>query len=882
MTTSKSVRDELLEFASKQPFWVQDALRRIATAGKPTQGDLDDIVSMCKDAHKLVAPGPVPTPVALAPTDLPASSTASGSAVTLLALHDLENVNALLTGQKLTFNPSGLTIVYGTNGTGKSGYARVLKRLCRARGNVAPILPNVFAMTVGKAKASVAFDVGGMTDSWTGELDASGPTPPDALAEVAVYDGVAGAHTVEEKQEITLLPPGLDLLPILKDVLDHIAAELRKEEAGDVAPPMPTVNPGTTSGSFLQKLSRKTTSAELDAACSWTADDETARVQAAAAVADLTANGPKALARKARKTAERVDKLVVALEKALKDLGPEIVARVDQRLAALKAAEDAVALHKGDLLPDDVLPGTGGDTWKLMWETARTFSQASAYAEHEFPHVDGGARCVLCQQELDETAVARLQGFEKYVADALSTTLKAAETAVEKTKEHVSLAIDPGLSSGTLTDVLEDLENIDAEVVKAFLVAATAMRDALWARLDRAAQDGEVPALPGDATSGLKAEAAAAREWAEKLEATNADDAMKSAVSKMIELDDRKALAGARAQLEAEVARQARVELRKAALLACRTHQLSTLLGTLTESHVTRALAAAFNKELSVLGGQHLAVEVVKTGTSKATTYTALVLKNAVHDKAVVRSVFSEGEQRAVSLAWFFAELALAAAKSAIVFDDPVSSLDHDWRRKVATRLVDEATQRQVVVFTHDTVFLHMLHTLAEQKGAAPHSLQVQRSGGAPGYCSPDVPWEKKKVKQRVAALTNEHVELKKAKNTGTDDQYTQAVVGYLDRLRKTWERAIEECLFNGAIERFDYGVKTQSIAEVDVVAMDYTAIDRGMSACSAWVHDPAQGLLDPPPTPDEIAAMVNDLVLWVNTIRDRRGTNSFGKLKPI
>jgi hypothetical protein len=350
----------------------------------------------------------------------------------------------------------------------------------------------------------------------------------------------------------------------------------------------------------------------------------------------------------------------------------------------------------------------------------------------------------------------------------------------------------------------------------------------------------------------------------------------------MNELDDRKTLHAARAQVEAEVARQTRIERRKAARRDCRTNQVSAALGALTDTYVTGALAAAFNKELTVLGGKHLAVEVVRSGTSKATTYTALALKNAVHGQAVVRSVFSEGEQRAVSLAWFFAEISISSSRSAIVFDDPVSSLDHEWRRRVATRLVEEAMQRQVVVFTHDAVFLHMLHMVADAAGAALQSLQVQRSGGVPGYCSPDVPWEKKNVKQRVGALKNEHVALITTRTTGTDVEYAEAVVGYLDRLRKTWERAVEECLFNGVIERFGDGIKTQSIAEVDVSTSDYAAIDAGMSACSAWVHDPAQGLLDPPPAPEELAKMVNDLVSWVMEIRNRRPKNSLPKLTAI
>ena len=52
-----------------------------------------------------------------------------------------KGVNALAEDQTLKFAP-GLTIVYGDNGAGKTGYIRILKQACRARGQE-EILGNV-------------------------------------------------------------------------------------------------------------------------------------------------------------------------------------------------------------------------------------------------------------------------------------------------------------------------------------------------------------------------------------------------------------------------------------------------------------------------------------------------------------------------------------------------------------------------------------------------------------------------------------------------------------------------------------------------------------------------------------------------------------------
>lgn len=67
--------------------------------------------------------------------------------------------------------------------------------------------------------------------------------------------------------------------------------------------------------------------------------------------------------------------------------------------------------------------------------------------------------------------------------------------------------------------------------------------------------------------------------------------------------------------------------------------------------------------------------------------------------------ILSEGEQRAVSIANFLTEVNMDANNRGIVLDDPVSSLDHRRRTRIAERLLEEACRRQVIVFTHEISF---------------------------------------------------------------------------------------------------------------------------------------------------------------------------------
>ena len=52
---------------------------------------------------------------------------------------------------------------------------------------------------------------------------------------------------------------------------------------------------------------------------------------------------------------------------------------------------------------------------------------------------------------------------------------------------------------------------------------------------------------------------------------------------------------------------------------------------------------------------------------------------------------------------------------SGIILDDPVTSLDLEWRDTIAKILAKEAKNRQVIVFTHDLPFLYLLLKSAEE-----------------------------------------------------------------------------------------------------------------------------------------------------------------------
>jgi len=135
-----SILQEILSWAQSLPTWQSDAVARLLAKQTQTADDLDDLYALLKVAHGIPDPkGRKPKP--LTADQIPAPVKASIH-VELRAMKNLRHVNAIAENQYLPFGAAGLTVIYGDNGSGKSGYSRVLKRACRARDQMEAIHPN--------------------------------------------------------------------------------------------------------------------------------------------------------------------------------------------------------------------------------------------------------------------------------------------------------------------------------------------------------------------------------------------------------------------------------------------------------------------------------------------------------------------------------------------------------------------------------------------------------------------------------------------------------------------------------------------------------------------------------------------------------------------
>ena len=152
-----------------------------------------------------------------------------------------------------------------------------------------------------------------------------------------------------------------------------------------------------------------------------------------------------------------------------------------------------------------------------------------------------------------------------------------------------------------------------------------------------------------------------------------------------IELDnlkERKELQPILDDVKAEVARKIEIHRLKQAIKQIKKRSVTDKNKEISEKLVTDALRGRFAREVQKLGLDRLPIELRKVQDRDAKSYFQVCLIEK--PKESVGDIFSEGEHRCIALAAFLAELVTSRQKSAIIFDDPMSSLDHKHRKAVA------------------------------------------------------------------------------------------------------------------------------------------------------------------------------------------------------
>ena len=781
-------------------------------------------------------------------------------------ISDVSGINDLAPKNPLVFKGNNLSVVYGGNGSGKSGYARILKHICGAK-HLGKLLGNVFKSDVDKMNCKITIKKDGK--------DKEIPWEPSIgilkeLSSVEIFDsGCADVYATKEN-EVAYEPFILRLFTRITELCIIISENFDSEISSSPSqkPKLPRDYIESIIGKWYENISSNTKDKDVENQCSWDDKDD---AELKSITERLLIANPLEKAKTIRRTMKNAQELKHKIENGISGLNNNCIESILKVKKEAEVKRNIVVEDAKKIFDNAPLEGVGGEAWKAMWNAAREYSINFAYKNIPFPNLNEGARCVLCQQKIVETenepVKTRLQSFEIFVKGNLEKQAIDAENEYRKV-----------ISSLPIIAEISDVDNyIDAAGItdEKMMKDITTLFESLRNRkkwILSTSNNSEAPEIAEfDYSTLFNVINSSYEKLALQFESDASGENRESSKIKENDLKAKKWIFEQRDAIINEIDRLKKIETLKKAQKLTNTKQLSTKKSNISDSILSSEYLKRFKDELKNLGASKIKVEIIKTRADRGKIFHQLVITNKVKP-GNLEEVLSQGEYRIVSLAAFLADAMGRAGNSPFIFDDPISSLDQEFEEKLVERLIELSKSRQVIVFTHR---LSMLSSLVDGAAKAAVDLDevcIRAETWGKGEPSETSFFVKKPIKV-LNKLKNERIPVSKnILNEKGKLEYDYIAKGICSDFRILIERIIENELLAEVVLRFRRSIITKDkicqLAKIN--SDDCKMLDDMMTKYSKYEHSqPQENPVDIPP-PDEIEADIAIVLDWIQKFKER------------
>lgn len=689
-----SARELLVEWANGQENWVRRIAREVLSTRQPPSDEaIDEAYALCLSEKDLIDEPVVAEPI----LELGAAEDEKGESLRLVALKGVENVNRLAQGQEIQFNQR-LTILYGENATGKSGYVRILKRVAAVR-SAEPVLADIHATsTPGPPTARLEYALGSDAASakWMGQ---AGIRP---FTRMCIFDSRAVSFHLDDELTYSYTPRDLALFQYVNQGISAVASRLdaARTDAELVENPfLSRFQAGSVVYPKIETLSSATEVTALEALASISEGEADAlpslRVEVEALNPQLVASRLELL-----RTARELISRIGSAAKVICALDPEVY---NDTLEKLSVAENTLRASSETAFSGFDVPGILSEAWGDFVASGDAYRHDLAL-EH---YPTEGDACLYCRQELTKGAAALLRAYRDHVNNTFQADIDAAQSRLSgmtdavgevdldalRTRIAVKLTATEGGTLATLfaeaSEWLKHAPPVLEAISKRRPIASpgifsTACSLAATASAVLAQVDGDIELLEKQ-----KAQRQEARSKAEK---------------KVRDLEDRIVLKAHLAAIRTAV-ENAKWAERASRIVSKRFPPLKASLTNQTkvasEDLLNTDFQRLFEQERKALRAPPVRLQFPGKDAAAAR-------RKSLGDHRL-SEVLSEGEQKVIALSDFLAEAAIRPSSSPILFDDPVNSLDYKRIEYIVDRICTLSSQHQVIVFTHNIWFASLL-----------------------------------------------------------------------------------------------------------------------------------------------------------------------------
>lgn len=857
-----SIYNEIINWAANKPDFVKDALRRITSTPIISSTDIDDLTDLLKKQVGFQGITKVAVPISNA--HIPTATSPSTDVARLLSIESPININALYSRAKIEFEASGLTVVYGNNGSGKSGYSKILKKLCWSRHKNVDLKTNVHTNDQTPQSVTIRYSIG--TNNYSYNWSNSKPINQN-LNTVFVFDTDCANIYLNSENVTEYRPVGIDLLERLIVVFKEIEVKINQEKGLLI-----TQKPVLEQNRFLNTQIYKwyqgietINDSAIQTKLQFTQKEANRKSQLTKL---LNSSNPVLQKKELEQKKQRYQVAITEIQNSLKLFSDLAIQKVIEIKNDYVSKYEAYLIAQNNIKGDFPLNGIGSDTWRVLWNAAKEFAIKEVHPLHEhFPSDISAEFCVFCQQKLDPDASERLLKFNLFINDKTSNEFDSVSQKLQQVISNISSINFPKIQ------ILDELENDIPGFKQNFIPLEQDFNNRKYQILAY---------LEPSNRSTLAS-------FTKILDVITPIQGQINHINSS--LNDLNTLITARVELEIELLELEGLEILFANKTQILTYHKELVLKNYLDKCLSQLNTAAISRKIGeILDSSAITVQqqeflahvmklnpelaskvsLSKTRTSGGKTYHRVGF-NAT--KEALLNVLSEGEQKVIALANFLSECTVDNRINSIVFDDPVTSLDQDYREAIASTLVDLSFNRQVIVLTHDLYFLRLLLELHTSKfGLECKICGLQSKKGISGYNSDEIPYLAKNTQERIDSIRKILTQIKGLSPTA-QGQIEVLLDSGRKKFRMLIERAVEELLANKAIERFSKNIHVKSGNLSSFVIVEHADIQFLLALFGKYsITEHDGGISTLPQLPDETAieSDLNDFATWKNDFNSR------------
>lgn len=796
-SSNRDIIDYLWDWAGSKGYWAKNLLKEVLDTSAPlSDAKRKNIYGMFRTEIGLSTG--VTKKHVVKPT-----CNFTGDDIVLNTLSNVKGLNKLCSESKIKFSPN-LTVIYGENGTGKSGYSRILKDMGFSYDNSNTLLPNIY----NAGNPSISADIEYSCNNSPFKYCWTPSSQHEDLKNISVFNNDCVSIAIGKKRTLVVTPQGFHLFQLIKDELSELSKLLEEDK-----------NALTLTYEWFENF-----------------HDDTEYQKCVKYIQSASPNTIESKDSFTESDQEFLDKMQDALKGFSVELLTKELKSLQEQHRELITIQSTISTQK------KVLNNTNWNKLKKLLDSGKKLAEKGESSLSKMVSEKG-------------VEVVSLPEFQAFIEAADKYLQKLPNAEYPESEEDICIFCNQPLKASESIDLIkkyrlilhdttqQELQNVRKDFRDSLSTLKTELKElTIHQHTFGTDENGNAlqPPVVTTFNSSIKetVKKLAGYDFSSSLE-ISFDDLEEVVSNKLVEIakdieNKQNAISdidGATAKLQTDINRLLDKKLfsdkKKELLEVVENYKIINKLNENVSDFNSRPLSnqttkarqalieqkfeEKFMSELKTLRKNNLQIDLSFGTQSGKNTISQTISRHNLTD------ILSEGEQKAISLSLFLTELDIIGGKAPVIFDDPVNSLDHKIVDEVTKRLLLLSKDRQVVIFTHSILFFNALLCQTNLQTFKPAKATFLNTENQYGECG-IITDAKEQVNSAKSYVSKINQLLNNTPKGRAEQEVAAEGYGYL---RSAIELTVEHEILNGAVKRYQKNIALTNFSKLSGEKID-------------------------------------------------------------